>query len=187
MPGTGEGGKAIPFPAVPVPEPLTGIGQIAPTIRVQAWKNLGRATIGSAIQSQFHAIATGDTDYLQQSTVLDPVARRVVASMHEQTSASIRAQYPTPESFAAFLLASRPAMEGYILMTSTQESPDDVRVAVGTLAAGEGKFRGERQQFRRASDGTFQRVIGSAELSYWRDMLKWDKELSRSRVWTAAK
>lgn len=192
--------KAIPAPAVlkpisqvvrpphvdPVvpPEPLSGYGQTAPLVRAKAWKHVGRETVGAAIQSQFWAIAHGDVDYLKRSTVLDESATRSLASLLEQVSASVREQYSTPESLAAFLLASRPALKGYALSLQKIETPNETSVSVMTLLPDADRFELERQEFRRDANGEWYRVIGSRELSYWHNMIKWDKELSKSRKWT---
>jgi hypothetical protein len=170
--------------SVAPPEPVSRLGQIAPVIAVDGWKNAGRASVGAAIQSQFWAIARGDVEYLQRSIVFDEPARRSLENLSEQVPASVRTQYPTPEALAAFLLTSRPALKGYALSLENVTSADDVSVHVMTLLPGADRFTGERQDFRRGVDGQWSRAIGPREISYWRDMVKWDKELSRSRKWS---
>lgn len=169
------------------PEPLSGPGQVAPLVRVAAWKNAGRSTVGALVQSQFWAMAHGDTDYLQRTTVLDEPFRQALERLLDRVSPSIRAQYPTPESLAAFLLASGPALEGYALSSQTQASPDESSVAVLELEPGEDRPSGGRQNFRRNADGEWSRVIGPREISHWSNMIKWDRELSKSRKWPLPK
>lgn len=165
------------------PEPLSGPGQVAPIVRVAAWKNAGHSTVGALVQSQFWAMAHGDTDYLQRTTLLDEPFRQALERLLDRVSPGIRAQYPTPESLAAFLLASGPALEGYALASQTQASPDESSVAVLKLEPGKDRPSGERQNFRRNADGEWYRVIGSREISHWSNLIKWDQELSKSRKW----
>lgn len=169
------------------PEPLSRPGQVAPLVRVAAWKNAGRSTVEALVQSQFWAMAHGDTDYLQRTIVLDESFRQALELLLGRVSPGIRAQYPTPESLAAFLIESGPALEGYALSSQTQASPDESSVCVLTLERGEHRFSGGGQNFRRNADGEWSRIIGPREISHWNNMVKWDRELSKSRKWPGPK
>jgi RNA polymerase sigma factor (sigma-70 family) len=174
----------------PVPEPLTGPGQVAWMVPVARWNNVGRKTVGSAVQSQYWAISQGDIDYLRGAIVLDERARRSLPVLLDQVSASIRAEYSTPESLAAFLLASQPVLNGYALsLIKMGASTDDDEVVLHLVAfeLGADRGKGEAQHFSRSPDGEWLRVIGAPEVTKWGEMIKWDAELSKSRKWPTKK
>jgi hypothetical protein len=172
----------------PVLEPVAR-GQVAWNTRPEEWKNVGRATVGSAIQTQYWSISRGAVDELQKSIVLETDSREQLESLLAQVSPEIRGQYPTIESLAAFLLASAPALGGIAIgqIQSERSSENEVAVSVSTLEPGAPRFGGSTQRFRKSPDGEWHRVIGPAEVRYWSQMIKWDGELSKSRSWVVSK
>lgn len=171
-------------PLPPVLEPVS-LGQVAWRTDPDEWKNVGRRSIGAAVQSLYWAISRGEIDYLQDAISLDPASENAMAALFEQASPKLREQYPTPDSFVAFLLASQPAIAGVAIGRIVEEksTPDNITVSIATTA-GEGKFDGGgHQRFRRTPSGDWVRTIGPAEINTWRQMLKWDRELSKSRSW----
>jgi hypothetical protein len=171
----------------PVPEPASR-GTTAWLVPVDRWKEAGRNSVGAAIQSQFRAISTGDTDYLRTAISLDEISKQEIEHLLEKVPVDVRTKNPTAESLAAFLLMTGPALKGYSLVAVPEKSgPDNVVVTVMTLESGAEQFNGGTQRFRRDSDGQWLRVIGAAEISRWGQMIKWDKELSKSRVWATSK
>ncbi|MES2694440.1 MAG: hypothetical protein V4773_13275 [Verrucomicrobiota bacterium] len=144
------------------------------------WKNVGRGTVSDTIQSQYWAIAGGDIVALEKGIYLDEHAIKWMGGLMEGVPAKVRAEYGTPEKLAAFLLASAPELKGYLVTREEQMGENGARATVFTLRPGEGKFDGERQEFRREEDGTWRRVIGARELSMWRDMMKWESYWAKS-------
>lgn len=173
----------------PVPEPLTGPGT-AWLVPVERWNNVGRQTVGSAVQSNYWAISHGDIDYLRGAIILDERASRSLPDLLDQVPSAVRAEYSTPESLAAFLLASQPVLRGYalsLMKKAVADVDDEVVLTVMRLEPGADRSKAESQRFRRGLGGEWLRVIGAPEVSRWREMIKWDTELSKSRKWPTEK
>lgn len=176
----------ISRPALPpVLEPVAK-GETAWRTDPHEWNNVGRQTVGAAIQSQFWAVSRGELEHLASSLHLDAATRASLQRLHGEASTKLREQFPTPESFAAFLIASQPAVEGMCIggLHPTSVSETDVTVSILLTSLGSDRFdTGSPQRFRRTDSGEWLRVIGPAELSQWHQMLKWDRKLSKSRTW----
>jgi len=174
-----------------VPEPIAGESHaVHHLVPVDRWKNVGRKSVGAAVQSQLWAIARADTDYLQATLVIDEAFKPAMQGLLEEVPESIRRQYPTTESLAAFLLASAPALRGYAIGNLHPEmaGSGEAAVNVATLEPGADRFRMDRlHRYRLTEDGEWTRVIGMQETTYWRQLIKWDKELAKSRLWSDAK
>lgn len=169
----------------PVLEPVAK-GDVAWRTDPHEWNNVGRQTVGAAIQSQYWAISRGELETLGASVHMDDDARAALQRLRDEASPKLREQFPTPESFAAFLLVSQPAMDGMSIgpLHPTTVSETDVTVSVALTSPGSDRFdAGSLQRYRRSDTGEWLRVIGPGELSQWRQMLKWDRELSKSRTW----
>lgn len=169
----------------PVLEPVAK-GQPAWRTDPHEWNNVGRQTVGAAIQSQYWAISRGEMEQLGASVHMDDDARANLQRLRDEASPKLREQFPTPESFAAFLIASQPAAVGMTIgsILPMSVSDTDVTVSVALIEPGSDRFSGGgAQRFRRSDTGEWLRVIGPGELSQWRQMLKWDRELSKSRTW----
>ena len=155
----------------------------------EKWQDVGRSSVGAAIQSQYWAISRGDLNYIRKAIAIDESAKPALESLLDQVSPEVRAQYPTPEGLAAFFVASVPALAGIAIgrVLEDRSRPDDVSVSIGTLEPGADRFGGTVLRFRRSSDGEWIRVIEPREIAQWREMAKWDKELSKSRKWAVLK
>lgn len=169
----------------PVLEPIAR-GAVAWRTDSHEWNNVGRRTVGAAIQSQYWAISRGEMEYLASSVLMDDDTRANLQRLRDSASPKLREQFPTPESFAAFFIASQPAalgmMIGSVLPNSVSET--DVTIGVSLIEPGADRASGGgAQRFRRTASGEWLRVLGPGELSQWHQMLKWDRELSKSRTW----
>lgn len=187
QPAPYEGARTITSrPALPpVLEPVAK-GQVAWRTDPHEWKNVGRQTVGAAIQSQYWAVSRGELEHLASSVHMDADTRANLQRLRDEASPKLREQFPTPESFAAFLIASQPATIGLSIgpLHPASASDTDVTVSVAMISPGSDRFdAGGAERYRRNASGEWLRVIGAGELSQWRQMLKWDRELSKSRTW----
>ena len=135
-------------------------GELIPNRRIESWRNAGRSTLDDAIQTQLWAIAGGDILSLSDGITLDEHARKVISKMMVNAPAAVRTEYSTPELFAALLLAGTfRDLTGFVALRQRPLSDSETMVSISTSKKGESIPHGEAARFRKATDGTWLRVI----------------------------
>lgn len=150
-----EAAKKAPPPAAP-PPPVTP----AP-IPSTAWKNVGRATPAATLETALWAAVGGDVDMLASTLVLSAEARRRAEAVLAGLSPEMRAQYPTPEKFAALFTARDVPMDSSMTLTpmrgdNESEATLQVRLTGSRTVAGKTALVESKSTFlslRRFEDG----------------------------------
>lgn len=129
---------------------------------------LGRATLAAAFESQWWAVAGGNLDYLEQAIVLEGRQAERMAQLLATAPATIRAECPTPERFAALLLAgASDGVRGYAVSRQLPVADDETILSVDTLKPGQDRSRGHAENFRKTAQGEWRRVITAKMVTEW--------------------
>ena len=129
-----------------------------------AWKNSGRSTPTTAIETLLMAADGGDVDTLAASILLDDEAREKAQAILDRLPEAARATYGTPEKLIALLMA-RDADIRAMQVLSENQANNDALVNV-RLQKGDGKTKDEGYSFRRDGDGWRMVIPGKAVEKY---------------------
>lgn len=117
------------------------------------WKNSGRATAASAMETVLWAAAGGEVDTLAQGIVFTPTAQAKANAWFAQLSDATKAQYGSPEKLVALMIAKDAAnLSGMQILGQREITPDDVglRIRVG---GEDGKTKDDSFLLHRQPDG----------------------------------
>jgi hypothetical protein len=99
---------ATPPTPPPAPKPIPST----------AWKNAGRATPEAALETALWAAVGGDIDLLASTLELSPGARQRAEALLANLPPATRAQYATPEKFAALFTARDVPLDSSLTLNS---------------------------------------------------------------------
>lgn len=116
-----------------------------------AWKNSGRGTPASAIETLLMAADGGDVDTLAASILLDAEAREKAQAILDRRPEAVRATYGTPEKLIALLMARDADIRAMQVLSESQANND--ALVMLRLQKGDGKTKDEGHAFRREGDG----------------------------------
>lgn len=144
------------------------VGEIVRMAQLSGSRNVGRATLAGALESQYWAIAGGNVDYMEQAIVLDRAQSERMAKLLSTAPEKIRKEHPTPERFAAFLLAGASSgVRGFAASRQIPVANDETIISVDTISPGQDRSRGHAENFRRTNQGEWQRVITAKMVTDW--------------------
>lgn len=120
------------------------------SVPASEWKNAGRATPHAAVETALWAAAGGDIERLAELLTLGPEARRRAEAVLAGLPAEVRAEYPTPEKFAA-LFTARDVPPGAAMTLYPTKARNDHEVTLRVeLEHREAAERGTRHAARGA-------------------------------------
>lgn len=90
------------------------------------WKNRGRRTPESALETMLWASAGGDLAALKETLQLDAASRTKIAALLADLPESVRQQYASPEDLLALVVAGNVPLESAQLVARQQTGDDDV-------------------------------------------------------------
>ena len=111
-----------PKPALSNPTPALQPGIWAPSA---AWKNCGRKTPESALETMLWAAAGGDLTALKDTLAFDDASRSKVAAILAGLPESSRQQYTTPEDLLALVVAGNVPLESAQFVARQQIGDDE--------------------------------------------------------------
>ena len=138
-------------PARPAPAMIRAL-QPGVWARATEWKNCGRTTPESALETMLWAAARGDLDALKETLDFDNASRATGAAILAGLPESSRRQYATPEDLLAVTLASNIPLES-AQFVARQRINDDEFTAYVRLKDPAGVTRQVHLTLRRSPEG----------------------------------
>ncbi|MCX6956474.1 MAG: hypothetical protein NTV51_30445 [Verrucomicrobia bacterium] len=122
-------------------------------VPVAQWKNGGRDTAATAIETVLWAATGGDVDVLSQGLAFTPTARTKADAWFAQLSDATKAQYGSPEKLIALMIAKdAAAVSGMQILGQKEVTPDDVGMRV-RIGAENGKTKDDTFFLHRSGNG----------------------------------
>ena len=116
------------------------------------WKNCGRRTPESALETMLWAAAGGDLAALKETLQFDEASRAKIAAHLAGLPDSVRQQYASPEDLLALVVAGNVPLESAQLVARQQNGDDDV-IEYVRLKDPAGITRQVHLTLRRSPDG----------------------------------
>lgn len=139
-------------------------------IPASEWKNAGRATPAATIETALWAAAGGDLDALAGALRMEDAVRAKAVAILAGLPTPTRAQYRTPEHFAALFTAKDIPTESSMQITGQKELGAD-QVSVAVMLQGGTRAQGRVIMLQRSIDG-WQLVVPEGAIDKYAAMLK---------------
>lgn len=121
--------------------------------RSESWRNAGRQTPSAAFETLEWALDRGETDSLAASFAFEPEVKIKLDELFAHLSPEVRANYHTPESLIALLVAgTSKGPQAFQVLNESFDGPDSATVRA-RVQESNGKIREDNFPLRRDADG----------------------------------